>query len=632
MSKEIELECNSVGEVIRTAETNFINGHTLKSQYVEDSLYEDINTIEAYLNSKHTSGETDSLGREKPFFNIVLAARNICYRATDLDRKNVRIRATKKKNLVPAFLATQYLHSWMNKTDFGQFLNDWGLNLASYNSAVTKHVVQDGELKSINIPWTRIICDAVDFDNNPKIEILEFTPAQLRKKKEYDQDMVDSLIEATAARQTVGKQRKDNLNNYIKLYEIHGNMPLSYLTSGTNAYTEEDDDEYVQQMQVVSFVPGKKKGDYDDFVLVKGKEDKDPYMLTSLITNTDGSVSLNGSVKNLFQAQWMVNHTVKAIKDQLDLASKLIFQTSDGNFVGQNALTSIETGDIMIHAVNQPVTQVQNNSHDISSLQSFGQQWQVLAQNITSTPDIMRGDNMPSGTAFRQAAIIQQEAHDNFEIMTENKALALERMVREFIIPFIKTKLNTNEEITTFLSENDIKKIDSLYLKDEATRRTNKDIVELVLKGEDVTPEETELLNQVHTQGLKSALEEQGNQRFFLPSEISSETWKDAFEDLEWDVEVDITGENENKNAVLETLNTVFKTIVAMQGRPMTPEEKFVFNQILNEVGTISPIELSNQATPPAPVAPAAPVAPMSPTAPSPMGQPVGSATGNLQA
>ena len=148
-------------------------------------------------------------------------------------------------------------------------------------------------------------------------------------------------------------------------------------------------------------------------------------MLTCLVPSIDGSVSFDGSVKNLFEAQWMVNHTAKQIKDQLDLASMILFQTTDGNYIGQNALNAMVTGDILIHAPNAPLTQLQTNSHDITALQNYASQWRVLAQEITSTPDITMGKNFPSGTAYRQAAIVQAEAHDNFEVMTENKGLYL---------------------------------------------------------------------------------------------------------------------------------------------------------------------------------------------------------------
>src|SRR3990167_5876607 len=95
---------------------------------------------------------------------------------------------------------------------------------------------------------------------------------------------------------------------------------------------------------------------------------------------------------HLFDAQWMKNHTVKQIKDYLDIASKLIMQTADQNFVGQNALGSIMSGDILVHAPNSPLTLVNTAKPDISQLQAFGQQWEVLAKEITSTPDAMRGE------------------------------------------------------------------------------------------------------------------------------------------------------------------------------------------------------------------------------------------------
>lgn len=581
---------NPVGALVRRLEQNFIDGTIQTSKYVNQNPYEDISKIDAYLNSKHISGDKDSLGREKPFFNIVLAARNIWFRATDLDRRNVIIKATKRAQVLPAYIATLFLQKWMRKVDFGMFLNKWGLQLAGYNSCVVKFVEQEGELKSQVIPWDRLIFDSIDFDANPKIEILEFTPAQLREKKGYDQDMVESLITATESRRNTDRTQKDNNRpDFIRLYEVHGNLPLSYLTG-----KEKDSKEYTQQMHVISFVGGKGKGDWDDFTLVSGKEEKDPYMLTSLIPSIDNSVSFDGSVKNLFEAQWMTNHTAKQIKDQLDLASMLIFQTSDGNYVGQNALNAMVTGDILIHAPNQPLTQLQNNSHDISSIQSYQAQWRVLAQDITSTPDVMMGKNMPSGTAYRQAAIIQSESHDNFEVMTENKGLYLEQIMRVYIIPYIKKQLKNNDEIIASLSEAGVERISSMFIKREATKRTNKQLVEKVIAGEDVTPETQEELQSENESAVSEEIKQDGGEIFLKPSEIESKTWADIFKDLEWEVECDITGESSDKQVVLTTLSEVFQTIVKMGGRPMTPQESFVFNKILNESnGVINPIEMS---------------------------------------
>ena len=337
MEKPIANETNNIAELTRRTEQDFISGQTQTSEFVTESLYDDINKIEAYLNSRHTTGEKDSLKRDKPFFNIGIAKKNITARATDIDRKNIVAKAGKIKDQIASYLFTIHLNRWMNDSHFGMFLNTWGDYLASYNSAVCKFVEQKGELIAKVIPWTRLIVDVIDFDLNPVIEVLEMTPAQLKQNKNYDQEMVDKLLLTLSVRETVGKQKKDTKSNYIKLYEIHGELPLSYLTG-----EEDDAEDYVQQMHIISFVANKEKGKFDDFCLYSGREKKNPYLLTWLIPSTDGSISLMGSIKSLFEAQWITNHTIKAIKDQLDLASQLIFQTADPNFANRNTLSSIQ--------------------------------------------------------------------------------------------------------------------------------------------------------------------------------------------------------------------------------------------------------------------------------------------------
>lgn len=597
------MEDKNLYELVRQMEQDDLQGNTTISKYVTFSLRENVEKIDAYLNSKHISGATDSLDREKPFFNIVTGVVNIWYRATDIDRRNIAIKATKSTDIVKSFLATAHLNQWMRKVNFGAFLNEWGRSLVRYGSSVVKFVEKDGELYSEVIPWNRIIIDPVDFESNMKIELLELTPAQLRKRKGYDKDTVEALIESSTTRKTASGQQKDTKAGYIKLYEVHGELPLSYITE-----KEEDDDTYVQQMHVISFVESnEKKGEYENFTLVSGREAQCPYMITHLVKEDGRSMAI-GAVEHLFEAQWMTNHTIKAIKDQLDLASKLIFQTSDGSFVGQNALNAIETGDIMIHRFNEPLTQVNNGSHDISSLQAFHGMWNSLKSDLTSTPDAIMGNNAPSGTAWRQIEALQQEAHSLFELFTENKGLHIEEMLRTRVIPHLKTKMDTTDEVTATLDAHGIERIETMYIKREALRRENDVKMQAILSGEIPNTNPTDFTAQVQDE-----LQSMGSQRFFKPSDISSYTWKELFNDFEWECEVDVTGEAAFSREDLATLTTIFQTIADPNKRAViqTPEGKFLFNQILTKTGTVSPIQL--QALPQAPAAPVAPAIPQAP-------------------
>lgn len=581
---------STLPELVRKLESNYIGGATTTiSKYVQWDMLDTLNKIDAYLNSKHTTSETDSLGREKPFFNIVTAATNIWFRATDIDRKNIKIKPTKTKDVVDAFLASIHLQDWMRKEDFGVFLNEWGRILSRYGSAVSKFVENDEGLTPFVVPWNQLIVDQVDFDNNIKIEVLELTEAQLKKRKGYNKEIVENLCSAVRSRETVDKKRKDNKNYYIKLYEVHGELPLSYLTG-----KESDNEEYVQQMHVVTFLAKKNGADFDNYTLISGRESKDPYMISHLIKE-DGRTLAIGAVEHLFESQWMMNHSVKAIKDQLDLASKLIFQTSDGSFVGQNALSAIENGDILIHAINQPLTQVANTSHDVSALQSFGQMWKMLANEINGISESMMGATAPSGTAWRQVATLLEESHSLFELMTENKALHLADMLRKYVLPYAKKKLNNSKEIAATLSAHDIFKIDSKYIKNIATERANKDIIKAVLNGQTPTSQDQEKLMSDHSQAIQGSLTEQGGTRFFSPSEI---TWKDQFKDLEWELEIDITGEGTPDKEDMATLNTVLQTIAANPAVLYDPNAKMILNKILRIAGGISELELT-EAQPP---------------------------------
>src|SRR5574343_69721 len=384
---------NLVGALIRDMESDYTSGSVTISDYVQFNMYETLNTIDAYLNSKHLSGEIDSLGREKPFFNICIAASNIWFRATDIDRKDIKIKASSFATVIPAFFATHYVQDWMTKSDFGTYLNNWGRTLSRYGSAVTKFVEKNDELSITIVPWLKMIVDPIDFYQNPQIEVLDLTKAELKKRK-YNKSDVESLFNALSTRKTLRGNRKDTKSGYIRLYEIHGEMPLSWITG-----EEKDDKEYVQQMQVVSYVESQKKGEYQDFVVYRGREEKCPYQKDDLISE-DGRTLAIGSVEHLFQSQWMVNHSAKAIKDQLDFASKQIFQTADKNFVGRNILTDIEIGDIFVHEFNKPLSVVNNQVTDVNALQSFSSMWKSLGNETVGVSEAMLEAMPKSGTAW----------------------------------------------------------------------------------------------------------------------------------------------------------------------------------------------------------------------------------------
>lgn len=566
----------NIFDLIKTTEKNLLTGRPIKiGKYASHDHTEKIAKIDAYINSQHISGSEDSLGREKPFFNISLFVAYTWYKMTDFDRKDLNFRPANSKQRLKSLVASEKMRDWMNRENFGEFLNKWGWTLAVYGSAVSKFVEKDGLIPSV-ISWDRMICDPLDFENNPKIEKIYYTPAQLRQQP-YDKDSIEKAIESFKdSRETLDGQEVDARSDYIGVYEVHGELPLSFLTD-----KEEDKETYRQQMHVVFIQENTKQKEDVRVSLYRGKEARDPYYLSHLI-DQERTLSI-GAVESVFEPQWMVNNSVKQTKDQLDLSTKIILQTSDQNFMGRNAVTDAEVGDVWITADNRPISPVDNRSHDINQIMGYMNQWQEVAREISGTHEAITGEQPPSGTPYRLQMMLNTAATGLFDIMKQNKSLHLEQMLRRYILPYFKKTLKNSEELIAVLDGKDLETFDKLALPAKLEQQIMASIAESHI------PTREELMTSIQQQD-----NELGNTRIMKPSN-QAKTWEEYFKNFEWDAEVDIAGENKDKSATLTSLNSLLERMMTAPELFAQEDIKKVFNKIVDEIDDISPLQFSDE-------------------------------------
>ncbi|MEM5871459.1 MAG: hypothetical protein QW051_01160 [Candidatus Aenigmatarchaeota archaeon] len=577
---------DNIYTLIKKQEERLISGKPIRiGKYATHNHLEKIYTILAYLNSQHISGPLDSQGREKPFLNIVIPAVNVWYKATDLDEKDIIFRPTEGKNRFKAFIATVMLRNWMRgytnkgkiQDNFGLFLNEWGYNLAAFGSAVAKFIERDDYLYSSVVPWDRIICDPVDFDSAPVIEKVFYTPDEL-KMMPFDEEAVKEVLqrfEKRDRRTTLTNQPIDEADEYIGVYELHGVLPLSYLTG-----KESDRDIYQQQMHIVFIDKGRKR-ETTGITLYAGKEEKHPYMIAHLLKQPGRTLSI-GAVEYLFDTQWMVNHSIKAAKDQLELASKTLLQTSDAQFLGRNITVDVDVGDILITDDNKPIQRVDTTPSAIPFLIQFLQVWKENGRDIVGAYEAITGESMPTNTPYRLGAILNIESHNLFEIMRESKGLYLEKMLRHYVLPYFKKKLNNADEVVLHLEGKEINDFDQLALPIHLAQelKTRLGIGDL--------PTREELLEVIQQRNNLM-----GNLRSL---KIASKTWKEYFSDLDMDaIEVDITGEKKNRAAFFSLANALLQLIIQNPNALQNPDARMLINQIMDEAGYVSPLQFSNK-------------------------------------
>jgi hypothetical protein len=99
-------------------------------------------------------------------------------------------------------------------------------------------------------------------------------------------------------------------------------------------------------------------------------------------------------------------------------------------------------------------------------------------------------------------------------------------------------------------------------------------------------------MQQVNEKGMQEALNEQESIRTFRPDEIESVTWADVFKDFEWNIKMNVTGENSNDDNMVQTLTTALQIVGSNPQALQNPTFALLFNKIISMTGAVSPLEI----------------------------------------
>jgi hypothetical protein len=546
--------------------------------------YQVIRRAELYYNSQFETGNKDSLGREKPFYNIVKSRVNLATRATDLDVKDVQVESDVSDDYVRSFLFAKENRNWMRDSGFAKLLNKMGKTRAKFGGVLVKKTEHNGELEIHVVPWKDVITDQTDIMKGVIIERHFYTPSEL-KAMESVWDNVDKAI------RTADEDKDENTEHnttetpgsYIEVFEIHGDLPVAYLKIADGKEPKEED--WYTYKQQVHIVAGVDDIGYDDdneiiehgITLFYGKEKQSPYKYLPW-DEVDGRGLGVGVVEDSFEAQVATNDAKMKERDLLELASKVIYQTADKK-IGKNVLTDIETGDIITHADNKPLTQVNTLTGNIPVFENSVTSWKDQADRTTSTFESNTGENLPSGTPFRLGAIQNQEANSHFVYRLEEMGTFVEEIYTDWVMPYFEKKLKKGHTLASEFSREELDKIDEAYIESQLQEEILKQREQGVL----ITDVEAE------RQRLKQKMMQTKSHRFL---EIPDEYYKN----LKAKVRVIITNEQRNKAVMLESLSNILANIIKLpQVFPPAMVKKLL--EKIMEISGISPIEISSSDT-----------------------------------
>lgn len=554
--------------------SNINNYQTVPVTVVENyewNMFDHINTTVLYLNSQYKTGKDDN----KPFKNILRPILNLAHRAEGFDLKDIEMFVDSQKDYYKSFLVKKYHSKWARENKIDTLIDEIVESYTDFGGVLVKNV---NKVRPEVVPWQRIaFCDQTDVLSGAICEKHNYSPDQLRKmgKKHWKNIEEVILLSDTEKSTPDGKKKNKTPSKYIEVYELHGTFPNSWLKEYDDEYSEDDED-YSQQMHIVTFYVGQDNQSHC-IDLYKGKEKEFPYKFVARDAIYGRALGLGGA-EELFEPQVWTNYDVIRMKGMLDIASKVIFQTSDQAFARRNKITNLNNGEILTTEDGKPLSQINTTPVNMRVFENSVSQWEEHARVLGAAGEAVMGESPSAGTPFKLQELVTGEGHALHEYRKGKLAVFLDEIYKDWIIPYIAKEITNGQE---FLSELDLDEMQ--YISEAiANCKANEAIIERILNGQPIYPDEVELYKQQVTEDFKKG----GNRKFI---EILADELKDA----PLDVRINIVGKQKDLNKITDKLTNIFRVVMANPMVLQAPGMSKLFNAIIESSG-LDPIDFTS--------------------------------------
>ena len=542
-----------------------------------------IRVIEFYSNSKYLNGNTDELGREKPFYNIINSMCDVENAAKDIDTKDIQATSDDGNHYMESFLLTKDIYQWMKVANFAKILNEMRDAHTRYGSLLVKKVIKvddDGNRNlSIEIPeWKNLITDQIDIKNGPIIECHWMSLPDILKMKAWNKATVDELV---------GKCVKSGYNSRIPIYEVRGNFPKAFIKEVADKKpTKEDETDFSYQLYYFGSMPVKANEKTPKEELFSAKliplyweNDTDKCYKYTARKKKAGRAFGVGVSEEGEEAQVWTNDVVLKQFRAMEYTTKVIGQSASKRLKGRNLLNEVDDGQILEHEDNKPITALQLlPAGGLSQYQTLITQWFTQFERATSAYAAQRGESPSSRTAAKLQAAVLQQSGSVMKDIKEDLGIFITEIFEDWIMPFLGKRLNKEHILAHDFSLAELKEIDRNFAVNTANRITK----ERILSGRVVTSEDFDKLVQEADEMIKRT---KASRFLEIP--------KDYYKKAKPKITINVTGEQSDKEAVSGVLLNIMKIYIGNPQLISDPVLTQIFMKIVEISGAgISPVQL----------------------------------------
>ncbi len=392
--------------------------------------------------------------------------------------------------------------------------------------------------------------------------------------EEWDEQAIDRVIE---------KIKSGGSSKRIPVYEIRGEFSrATYKDAMGEKYSKKDEREFSYQLYYIAGNPVE-SGKTDNFEMYEKLycEDDTEKVYKYLARKPKAGRAFGvGVMEEGEEAQVWTNDAVLKQARAMEYTTKVIGQSASKKLKGRNLLTETDDGTILETEADKPITAL--NLLPSGGLQQYGMlitQWYDQLQKTTSAYAAQRGDTPPSGTPFRLQATVLEQSNSVFKTLQQEMGIFITEIIEDWVLPYLATKLNREHILAYDFSPEELKEIDNKFTAKMANQRA----IDEILAGKMVTQEQYDGWLENYDEFIKQTK----SQRFI-------EIPKDFYKNLKAKVTVNITGEQRNKAATLESLNNILVTYASNPNLSQDPVASQLLTKIIELSGAgISPIQIT---------------------------------------
>ena len=468
--------------------------------------------INLYLNSKFESGQNDSKGRRKYFYNICKRAKDNATKMVDLDVWNILFTTDliEKQDLV--WLASLEFRLWAKKIGFGKFLNDVAERYPADGTVIAKRS-RDG-LNVVNI--NNIILDPTV----QNIEDSEFV---------YEQHIMGK----SQLKKMGWKGKLGDADRYT-IFEMY----------------EKGDDKY-DRFKYDRLIIGKPYRDGDDTSRDKLKGCVEIHRDKAKLPYYDlhwekifGRYLGMGVVEYLFEDQVSENTVENMERKGLGITSLHLFKSNDDN-IGSNIYSDFDDGDII--KTNRDISMIDVAERNLSAYKLVRDRWSQAIASKTFLFDLNPSTvnaNMPAALMSMMLQIQQSY----FQVKKENFAFFVKEIIKDVLVERFKKESRPQHSLLVTRSYKGAER----YVESVASKQFDNYVFKQMDEGQLFPSNYSEAKDQFIAKKRKEGLK--------------IEVPEGYYDDLSDAIDIDIVGESFNSKQAVQAIQMVMQLLSTQPG------------------------------------------------------------------